>query len=124
MSSLLRRNIVYFQPDDITASELTIDCQVLHGKVSDPTVDVELGPDGPYVLGPYRRPAAKSLPFSKVHVLVALRFGPRSSPLFQSSPGLALRSGFELMRPWFHVRAGNARQNPTRSGLANASLRA
>ena len=36
---------------DITAAELAVDRHVEHGNVSYPIVDLELGPDGAYVLG-------------------------------------------------------------------------
>jgi hypothetical protein len=50
-----RRNILDFEGDDIAATQLAIDGQIEHRQVACPSLDLQLGPDRPYVFWPERR---------------------------------------------------------------------
>ena len=46
------RNVLDLEGDDITTPQLAVDGQIEHGQITDSLVDLELGPDRPYVFLP------------------------------------------------------------------------
>jgi hypothetical protein len=55
--------------DDITATELTVDCQIEHGEVASATFDLEFFPDRSDMFGSQRRLCPGQLAFVPLHSL-------------------------------------------------------
>jgi len=72
------RDVVDPERHDITAAELAVDCEIEQGKIADPAINVELGPNGLYVFWSQRRLCPCQLAFVPRHAL----WGRRSNDHF------------------------------------------
>src|SRR5437764_14727095 len=63
----VRCNVFDLEGNDIAASQLAIDGQIEHGKVTDPSLDQQSGSDRPNVLWSERRFSPKTLAFVPRH---------------------------------------------------------